>query len=591
MPTTMLSLPMETLREIIDYAVHEYYAELDSGPRDWAAIIQRRQTGQIQKVFSKETLFSLRLVNKRFYNVASHLLLPVLRIRLDETSLQRAEEISNVSQVAAGIREVELILPYCPDNLASDLQTFIRFKIDQFDDMEEKCRSYLLSIADDSEYEEYLEKCFELDEDSLPSLEEMTSAASDEDEMAKQAEQEWVDETNFIRASKKWLAVREAWEGAALQETHKHTSEADHGILRKGFELFRAVHRKQHHLVTTGTFATRLGAILFKLGGAESLCFKDETSDLTDEAKYMRFVETLLDADSIMENLTEPMPWSTACLVDAGPEKVFATITAAALLWDVPVALHRAGVSIRKLSIQCFTGDRKFELEIATNGYLNGKEAEFRDGLSSLYSFQFSPKRSQTGIFLTDLEAFTVGREYQIINYLRLCTSSAQLRVLHISFEHFRCMTMKLNKQDELLLSLADVLESMGSTRLHKIQVEYASVTQAGVLGMCERLGPETSCVLLNQLNLQSGNWAGVLDALRSAIGPDVAQGRCRFSMANFDSAELERYYKASDSLRYLIRGKLVDIMRMEDVFEEVWDYVAGGLNENPLSRYQEHLE
>lgn len=152
-------------------------------------------------------------------------------------------------------------------------------------------------------------------------------------------------------------------------------------------------------------------------------------------------------------------------------------------------------------------------------------------------------------------------------------------------------MTMKLHRQDELFLSLADVLESMGSSRLNTIHVEYASVPKAGILGLCERLGPQTTCVALNHLNLQTGSWSYVLQAPRSAIGHRVAQGTCRFSMAEFDSAELERYYKTRDSLRYLLRGQLVDIMSKEGVFDDVWDYVAGRLAENPFSEPEENLE
>lgn len=404
MRSTMLSLPMETLREIVGHAVHEY--QRDSGQVDWAAIIQGRQTVKTQKVISKQTIFNLRLVSKRFYDAASHLLVPVLRIHLDEKSLQRAEEISNVSQVAAGVREVELILPYCPDNLACDLQTFTMFKINQFYYMEETYRNSLTSIGDALEHEEYSEMDVELDGELFPLSEEMASGdntdvnGSETSWTARQPEQDPIDVMNFIRASKKWNAMREAWEGAGVPDAQEHKSNADQRILLEGFERFRALHRKQHLLITTGTFATRLGAILSRLSGVESLCFKDETGELANEAEDMHYVKTLLDADKIIENLAEPMPWATACDIDAGPKKIFAMIKAAALLWDVPIALHRAGVRIRKLTIQCFPGDRKFELETATKGFLKGTEVEFRNSLSSLYSGSTSRQKTRQKAYL-----------------------------------------------------------------------------------------------------------------------------------------------------------------------------------------------
>lgn len=595
MRTTILSLPMETLREIVDYAVDERHTDMKQ--IDWDAIFDCRKTIKSQRVISMQTVFNLRLISKRFYDAASHLLVPVLRIQLDEASLQRAEEISKVSQVAAGVKEVELILPYCPDNLACDLQTFTKFKIDQFDYMEESSRNSLTAIGDALEHEEYLETDEESDEEPFPPSEEMASddntdvSGSETSSTTKQLEQDPINGMNFVCASKKWLAMRAAWEDAIAPDGQELAMDADKRILHEGFERFRALYGKQHHLVTTGTFATRLGAILSRLSGVEWLNFKDETSDLTDEAKDMRFVKILLDADKIIDNLAEPMRWATACGIDAGPDVIFATIKAAALLWDVPIALHRAGVRFRKLNIQCFPGDRKFELESAANGFLKGTEVEFRNAFSSLDSFHFSPKSLSQGVFAIDLEAFTIGQEHQIIHYLKLCTSGAQLRDLCISFEHFRCMTMKLNRQDELLLSLDDVLESMGSTRLNTIQVESASVPQAGILGLCERLGPQTTRVSLTDLNLQIDSWPDVLQALRSAIGPRVAQGKCRFDMANFDTAELERYYKTLHNLQFLLRGQLVDIMSEEGVYDEVCDYVAGILDENPLSKYQENLE
>lgn len=128
--TGLLSLPLELLKQIADDAV-DLQSQLEfpwswyHTGRNFPAARYRRECRKISR--------NLRLTCKRLHEAASHTLVPLLEVRLDKASLVRANRLSSVPGIAAGIREILVVLNCCPNDVAADLELFRRFRSSELD--------------------------------------------------------------------------------------------------------------------------------------------------------------------------------------------------------------------------------------------------------------------------------------------------------------------------------------------------------------------------------------------------------------------------------------------------------------------------
>ena len=155
-PLRITDLPPEILREIFDYFTD---ARMDRPGRvDWfynhstyADLPEKRQA-----------VYHSRLVCRRFRDLANPLLLPTVRVKLEQASLDRLDEISRNAAVAASVRGIEVALASRLRRPAADLLAFItRRKLDILEDprraeIELAWNEYLADpLADDSQLSEY----------------------------------------------------------------------------------------------------------------------------------------------------------------------------------------------------------------------------------------------------------------------------------------------------------------------------------------------------------------------------------------------------------------------------------------------------
>lgn len=70
-------------------------------------------------------ILNSRLTCRIFHKLASPMLLPTVRVKLEQGSLDRLDEISRIPDVAGSVRGIEVILSYRPEVLANDLARFI----------------------------------------------------------------------------------------------------------------------------------------------------------------------------------------------------------------------------------------------------------------------------------------------------------------------------------------------------------------------------------------------------------------------------------------------------------------------------------
>jgi len=83
---------------------------------------------QIFKHLEREptTIKNLRLVCRRFCEIGSELLVPVLSFRFDEESLRRIKEISDHTSIRKSVREIRFILSFYNRSLTA-IEDFVSF--------------------------------------------------------------------------------------------------------------------------------------------------------------------------------------------------------------------------------------------------------------------------------------------------------------------------------------------------------------------------------------------------------------------------------------------------------------------------------
>lgn len=424
-PTGLLSLPAELLQTIVDYILHPDI--WDKNGINWEQFYDTRECKENQQRIRRQTICSMRLTNKALHSAASHNLLPILRIYLNEKSLARAEAISKVSQIASGVRGVELILSCCADNLANDLQTFLRFKRMQLDNLDH----------DGDWYREGLDGMLYPEPDS--DLEASSGTASSvriqstisQEILPDKREQLENELRQFSMARKRWRILEDTWDGREDVDVEADPQRTeDRQLLLTGFQRFQALHKEQHQLITTGEFATRFISILSTLNRVESISLGDATEDIVEDHDGLESAYTLLSNDKILQLLSAPISWSCYTTTSG---LIFTESVAAALFWDAPIAMHRAGRHLRGLRIKCFSNSEQFEQAAATCGFIGGTQEEFQTSVSKLESLYFHPAFQNV-----DAEHFvwlSPRQERLVADYLTLCASSSLIRHLDLNLE------------------------------------------------------------------------------------------------------------------------------------------------------------
>lgn len=495
MTSPLESLPFEILQRIVDYLVgtnihHSGFLNL---PRSFDPPVIPKDC--------RQAICNLRLTSKACNAAASPALVPILRIDLDEASLARAEKITATPSLAATVVGVDLVLGYCSEALANDFKAFAEDKLDRFNQLADTCCC-----------------CPKRLDDFFTSR--ALSGAFDEDA----CEQPWYNEVgeynvkpkDVRQAGERWEAFKQVWgngEGIEKRTTMDRKFAAD--ILQKGFQQFKALGQEQHDLVTTGRFATSVARILSQLPRLHGISMRDK------DHKWRALerdgtVYTMLDDDAILKMVAEPVPWSFYVnpvdddFDDMGyrPQN-----TVTKLLWDIPIALHRQGVSLRSLSITAFPCAAGFELGEPEVGFLGGTGAEFRDFMSSLESFHFDYFHTAIDE-LTMPASINIQQQTQMDDFLGACVSSNKLRSLRLDLANFS------THYDRRYFPMTGVLSHLNTDLLLSVIMHDVAFSEVELRGLLSKLGPSTRNVSLDY-EIKQGEVDNVKDEILAIVGGD----------------------------------------------------------------------
>jgi len=268
-----------------------------------------------------------RLVCRLFCELATPLMFPVLRLQISQSSLDLAHKISERPLIAAGVRDIQVSLGYRPEDMADDVARFCDARLTGLQELQDLCyaemnrREERRKILGDSAVDE--ERLADLDQ-AVFNMDCLRS--------------EWLDYMGIASLSES--------DGDSLS-SEEPIAEYEELLLTSQCEFAR-LHEEQDRLLHDWTFVSTLVSAIRRMGNVRSLHFTDTMApqqlghDIPDN-----YILPLIDTSRLTQFLVAPLTWEAIESASLRPTE----IAPAKLLWQLPIALHEAGVSLHELKI------------------------------------------------------------------------------------------------------------------------------------------------------------------------------------------------------------------------------------------------
>ncbi|KFX86653.1 hypothetical protein V490_08985 [Pseudogymnoascus sp. VKM F-3557] len=502
-PIHILNLPEDILYDIFKYfQCNNIHRGLFDGTR-------------YEDTTNRQTVKTARLVCRLFNQLASRLLCPSIQVRIDHDSLDFLTKVSESIFVAESVYSIEIVLDYRPRELAEDLLRFGNHRARQLiTNVHNECEQninmwerggYGIEIPDYpySDYRQLMDYCSEM---------------------------------------------HSAWSGYAAAENNL----AEDAISLEKLEIFRQGHREyiqkheeQFQLITDGSFVNRLVSAMSGMSHCASVRFVDceDCYSIPSNASPLTFRDDTLEFSRFM---TAPLSWRDINRLDGGAENV-----SAKLLWELPIALHNAGLILRSIFIRRFPHP---------NWYPVNYPAPWTN-LSAACQ-HLSEFHLESIILRGSSKPFDplLGREQALIEqYMGAVLSSEALEVIVISFQDIDTIASLYRPSTYYRAGLLP--EAINWPRIKRLDISHISFSQVELENFCSGLGYKIEDIRLCYMALRSGSWAGILDMLR------------------------ERAAKKRQSCKYLYELTGGELGQQNTrLIEESRDYVNGvRVTENPL--------
>ncbi|KAK3695661.1 hypothetical protein B0T22DRAFT_113990 [Podospora appendiculata] len=498
----LLDLPHDILHEIVDVFQHE------------GAIAPNRiflfHGDSPERVQSVQ---NLRLTCRAFYELASPLLVPILEVRLDQASLDHADRISRSPLIAAGVRAVRVALQYRPRRLAENVMAFKERRLDELETQEHDCDYYA---------ETWMLGGYDYDDETVC-------------EQPYREYKEAIDNYWIIRAAWDEERIAEAKErGEAAYEVDAENDEF--GEKRKGAEYLRILlegherycqkHEEQHRLASDGSFVNTLAAAMVRMPRASALAFTDVIQD--DKEAFFDKPTTLLtpNTEILTRFMESPLEWLDIERVDDEMGEGEFELTAAKILTDLPIAIHKAGIRLREMQIGCFPlTNYQMELCPGAGGQQDAANPAWDDFRAACQHLEVCNFGTGNMIQWSVRSEHLPAPQKAIVDaYLGALFSNPRVRHLDVTM-----MCYVINGR-ELGLGAAEgryhgstMLGKTNMPHLKHLTVMFVTLDQQALEGFCASLGFELEYVCMFDIVLMGGgSWAGVLDLLRERVAAAV---------------------------------------------------------------------
>jgi hypothetical protein len=250
-PINVLDLPTDILHNIFDH-----FRDPQTTVQGKVKLTQnwKYRGRRDDSIDRRQTIQSARLVCQLFNQLASPLLCPILQVQLDQASLDLANDISRNPLIAAGVRGIQVVLDYRPEELATDLSRFKDQRKKDLSGLYNRC-SY------------YAETWF------------LGGYDENDDTICPLPLREYNEAMDYYHSlCSAWdRCVRPADGNANDVDSLEHQQ-----VLRQCHEEYRQKHEEQHQLITDGSFVSLLAASISQMAHCSSLHFVDSIDNYLD---------------------------------------------------------------------------------------------------------------------------------------------------------------------------------------------------------------------------------------------------------------------------------------------------------------------
>ncbi|KAH9221227.1 hypothetical protein DL95DRAFT_519273 [Leptodontidium sp. 2 PMI_412] len=467
---------------------------------------------------------NLRLSCKRLCGASSHLLLHFIKVDFTApASIRRLQEISLHPAISKGVATVRVIMSFYDSKLAGSFLLFARYNAE------------ILAESADG-----VEKMARHDE-AMAKYEDEGLIPKDHRSRAQRIEDKKKDEDDVKRGR----LIADSWNRMQTSdESLSGEGEPYQNALRRGHEEYRKLFEEQEILLKDGSFNDSVAAAMARMPLATRLEIHDYGFDIRYFDNHVS--RWVANDKSLVRGSLVPMSWSEAIKHDLGYPPTEIAIT-------LPVAIHKAGVSLASLDIQSLLPEDYFTLAPSDK-----ELKELTDAMQKLKTFRFTPVQAR------DEGHWRYRQSTELKCLQRLISAildSPSIETISLELRQFWPDETFL---DPNLLSLPNLLNLRSWPRLSCVSLRSAPLSLED-LAKIVNLGTKPIRFSGDDLHLQDGSWADGLDLLRKETAGDGFFGRPTGAECdNMSEDELDAIFKPSEAswpfnkADLYIRGKIV---------------------------------
>ncbi|RSL73909.1 hypothetical protein CEP54_000126 [Fusarium duplospermum] len=553
---TVLDLPMEILVQIFGYFQHQDIEIRHNSNIYWPSKVQSVSKASEPLLI----IYNTRQVCSLFNTLASPLLCPFLNLKLDQESLDRAEILLSNPYISSGVVGIQVSLEYRPIELA---ESFRQFAIWRMGDLGQ------LNHAVDWPIDA-------IDGEDLESKPDQLRTGN-----YKEIYKAWdyfvgpMEEPDYLSSDDE-----EDGPHCRIYEP-KGTYQPD----KEGLEFWRIfcnshkeyvkLQKSQHDLIQSRTFVKTLSSLASRLDRPLALRIHSSFDPDGLPNRYDAY-KVLTDKMELANFMPTAHTWHE--MYDMRSPVV---LHQAKILSELPIAMHKAGVVLRHLTVGCLPELYSFSKLCPGEDETLDSPAwdELSEACQHLEVFQVQwGGRPARGQFL-----FPEDQGYNE-RYVNSVLSSQQLEHVNVTISPFGLNDGIVNSSMYLPYMPA-VLANINWPRIKTVSINTFSLNQEELETFCKGLSSNLEYVGLISINLQSGSWVKILDILRDKMASSRKSVTCRVWMADLRGGELGQRESRFVSPSPNPRSRELEDPEMADRFR---DYIKGSWIEIQRSKSSE---
>lgn len=483
----ILDLPDELLCDIFDYFRADD-VDVNDTPLTYLFQEETRDAGDEDLA----VLQSARLVCRRFHNLASPLLVPVLRASIDSESLRRIDGLTRNPHIASGVRLIQLLLGYRPIDAVENFVQYRDLQVRRISRVSTNCHRYLYDPDPHDELTQKMQAAVETYSYMLSAWDECTDPGDD------------------------------GWEKPWPADDPSRFKE----FLYECYGEYRRRQEDQGRVLADGSYAAALAASASRMTGLRALSFSDHYYSPFDSLTREALERPARDTEKLREMMVMPLDWAT--IERQSPVPV---LLPARLLWEVPIALFEGGVRLQELAVSTLPLRSNLDMlrPLGGPGEAQPGWGRLRAAFSSLRRvdvgrLSFNLRFRRPGPLPTEDKSNTEG-------YLAALLSGEALQRMDFDAQGLEFASDSNVSLPALASVLAwarqpnaehpyvgSVLASARHPNLQKLHIENVSVLRHEMEAFIGGLGDGLRSVSFWYVTIRDGSWQKPLELLREKI-------------------------------------------------------------------------